>query len=232
MPTLHPADWSYVQLFQFFAPKVLLSIICGGLIGLERELKNKPAGIKTNILICMGSAIYTAMSMLISLALSEKGHYGDPARVSAQIVSGIGFLGGGAIVQSRGTIQGLTTAATIWVVAALGIAIGLGYHDVAVVLALMVVLMLVGVSWFEDKVLGRSITFGTELVVIDPDGEVRRSLNQLLSMNDLVLESFDISSRGSDSILIMHYSGHRRDQKKFNIALWGTKGVKEVKQVL
>lgn len=231
MTNLHPTDWTYVQLFQFFAPKIFISVICGGLIGLERELKNKPAGIKTNILICLGAAIYTSVSMLISLTLAEKGHYGDPARISAQIVSGIGFLGGGAIIQARGTIVGLTTAATIWVVAALGIAVGLGYHDVAVVLSVMTVLILVGVSWFEDRVLGRQLTFSTELVVDDQDGEVRREINELLGRSDLVLESFDISSRGSQSVLVMKYTGHRRDQKKFNLSLWAVSGIKEVKQL-
>jgi len=231
MQNLHPADWSYLQLFHFFAPKVLVAVICGGLIGLERELKSKPAGIKTNILICLGAALYTSVSALMSLTLSEKGHYGDPARISAQIVSGIGFLGGGAILQARGAIVGLTTAATIWVVAALGIAVGLGYHDVAVALSITTVLILVGVSWFEDKVLGRSITFSTEVVVDDPDGEVRREINTLLGSHDLVLESFDMNARGSFAVLHMRYSGHRSDQKKFNLELWAVRGIKEVKQL-
>lgn len=231
MTNFHPVDWSYLQLFHFFAPKVLVAVICGGLIGLERELKSKAAGIKTNILICLGATLYTAVSMLISLTLAEKGHYGDPARISAQIVSGIGFLGGGAILQARGAIVGLTTAATIWVVAALGIAVGLGYHDVAVVLAVTTVLILVGVSWFEDKVIGRSITFSTEIVVDDPDGEVRREINTLLGSHDLVLESFDMNMRGNYSALHMRYSGHRSDQKKFNLELWGVRGIKEVKQL-
>src|SRR3712207_3170052 len=112
------AEWNFAQLIHFFGPKVLVAIFCGGLIGLERELKGKPAGIKTNMLICLGATIYTCISVLISSSHSATGHYGDPARVAAQIVSGIGFLGGGSIIQSRGTIQGLTTAATIWVVAA------------------------------------------------------------------------------------------------------------------
>ena len=232
MISLHPQDWSYLQLFQFFAPKVLLSVICGGLIGLERELKSKPAGIKTNILICLGSALFTSVSLLISMSFSERGHWGDPARISAQIVSGIGFLGGGAIIQAQGTVLGLTTAATIWLVAALGIMIGLGYHDVSVVLSVMTVLILVGVSFFEDRVLGRSLTFTSELVVDDPKGDVRQQINALLSQHDLVLESFDIRPHGSDwSTLLIRYSGHRNDQRKFNLALWGTVGVKEVKQL-
>src|SRR5690242_865263 len=117
------SSWSFIQLLQFFVPKILFAILCGGLVGLERELKNKPAGIKTNILICVGSALFTSISLLMSASLADTGHYGDPSRVAAQIVSGIGFLGGGTIIQTRGTILGLTTAATIWTVAAIGMCI-------------------------------------------------------------------------------------------------------------
>src|SRR6476646_4887224 len=105
--------FTVLQLLHFFGPRILVSALCGGLIGLERELKNKPAGIKTNMLICLGSSLYTSVSILI--AMNPSGEIqGDPSRLAAQIVSGIGFLGGGAIMQSRGSIQGLTTAATIW----------------------------------------------------------------------------------------------------------------------
>ncbi|RYZ68264.1 MAG: MgtC/SapB family protein [Proteobacteria bacterium] len=231
MNSLHPADWSYLQLFQFFAPKVILTVICGGLIGLERELKSKPAGIKTNILICMGSALYTAVSVLISTSLADRGHFGDPARISAQIVSGIGFLGGGAIVQAKGTIHGLTTAATIWVVAALGITIGLGYHDVAVALSIMTILILVGVSYFEDRVLGRSLSFQMEIVLLDESGSARKEIHRLLGQNDLVLESFELSTRGSEQIVQMKYTGHRSDQRKFSLSLWSTPGVREIRNV-
>jgi len=225
------SDWSFFQLLEFFAPKLLFSILCGGLIGLERELKNKPAGIKTNILICVGSALYTSVSVLISMSLAEKGHFGDPARIAAQIVSGIGFLGGGTIIQSRGTILGLTTAATIWVVAAIGVCIGIGHADIAVFCSVTVVLILVATNLFEDRVLGRSLTFACEIVADDPDGKVRNAINQALARNDLVLDDFDIASRGTFSLLNMKYSGHRNDHKKFVLDLWSTPGIKEVRQL-
>ncbi len=228
---LHPADWGFVELLKFFGLKALLAFACGGLVGLERELKHKPAGLKTNILICLGSAIFTSVSILISNANGPNGHFGDPGRIAAQIVSGIGFLGGGVIIQARGTVVGLTTAATIWVVSALGVAIGLGYHDIALFLAAMVILILVSVSWFEDKVLGRSLTFQTEIVVSDTSSETRLSINSLLGQHDLVLESFDIAERSNGiGVMSIKYTGHRSDQKKFNLALWGTTGVKEIRQ--
>ena len=102
--------------------KIVAGLVLGSLVGYDREQKMKNAGIKTNVLICIGATLYTAISML--------GHQSggfDAARIPAQIVSGIGFLGAGAIMQDRGNIIGLTTAATIWVVAAIGMTIGYGY---------------------------------------------------------------------------------------------------------
>ncbi len=147
------SDWSFVVLIQFFWPKIFFSILCGGIIGLERELKNKSAGMKTNILICVGSALYTAVSVLIAATEAKNGHYGDPGRLAAQIVSGIGFLGGGTIMQSRGAVQGLTTAATIWVVAAIGVCVGIGHADIAILSSITVVLVLIGIGIFEERVL-------------------------------------------------------------------------------
>jgi putative Mg2+ transporter-C (MgtC) family protein len=102
-----------------------MAILLGGAVGLERELKGKPAGLRTNILICVGAALLTDVS--IGLATTADGaRVGDPARLAAQIVSGVGFLGAGTIMQGQGMVTGLTSAATIWVVAAIGIAVGAG----------------------------------------------------------------------------------------------------------
>src|SRR5438045_5903977 len=97
--------------------KLGLAVILGGAIGLEREIKGKPAGLRTNILICVGSALLTDVSSTIGLLDGIR--TGDPGRIAAQIVSGIGFIGAGAIMHEGGAITGLTSAATIWVVAAM-----------------------------------------------------------------------------------------------------------------
>jgi len=209
---------------------MFFAILCGGLIGLERELKNKAAGMKTNILICIGAALYTSVSLLTSLAHSSEGYFGDPSRIAAQIVSGIGFLGAGTIIQARGTIVGLTTAATIWVVAAIGICVGIGHFDIAVACSVLVIMVMVATSMFEDKVLGRSLSFAVEITAEDPQGMVRQSINQSLARNNLILDDFDIAIRGSDSVLSCQYNGHRGDHKKFVLDLWSTPGIREVKQ--
>ena len=224
-------QWDFFQLLSYFGPKVFFAMLCGGLVGLERELKGKPAGIKTNMLICLGAVLYTSISVLISGANAADGHYGDPGRVAAQIVSGIGFLGGGTIIQARGTILGLTTAATIWVVAAIGVGIGIGHYEIAVAASLTVLLMLVGASFFEDRILGRSLRFACEILVADPDGKVRQAINQSLARNDLLLDDFDIEARGSSSLITMKYSGHRGNHKKFVLDLWSTPGIQEVRQI-
>lgn len=102
---------------------ILTAALLGGMVGSDRERKRKSAGFKTHMLICLGATLYTAIGILNSASTPVA----DPSRLSAQIVSGIGFLGAGAIIQSRRGIFGLTTAATIWVVAAIGVAIGSGY---------------------------------------------------------------------------------------------------------
>src|SRR5687768_16955863 len=97
---------------------LLLAAVLGGVIGWEREASGKPAGLRTNILICVGAALLTDLSIYFSTITDGVPRW-DPARITAQIVSGIGFLGAGTIMQAKGTVTGLTTAATLWVVAAI-----------------------------------------------------------------------------------------------------------------
>ncbi|OFW04446.1 MAG: hypothetical protein A3I61_11560 [Acidobacteria bacterium RIFCSPLOWO2_02_FULL_68_18] len=124
--------------------------LCGAMIGLERELKRKPAGFRTNILICVGAAIYMSVGLLV---VNAGGQPGDPARIAAQVVTGIGFLGAGSIIQAGGAVIGLTTAATIWVVAGIGLVAGAGFPLLAVCASLLVLLTLVVLGRFEKRVL-------------------------------------------------------------------------------
>ena len=107
--------------------RLLLAVAIGGLIGAEREVRRKSAGFRTNILIALGSAIFTICSLTLGHGI------GDPGRIAAQIVTGIGFLGAGAILRNRSGVHGLTTAATVWVNAALGIAAGGGQYHLAMI---------------------------------------------------------------------------------------------------
>lgn len=130
--------------------RLLLAACLGGMIGLEREASGKPAGFRTNLLICLGAALITEISFMM------KGS-GDPGRIAAQIVSGIGFLGAGSILQSRngGGVTGLTTAATLWVVAAIGMAVGARAYLAALVATTLVMLALMILGRVEDHLIPR-----------------------------------------------------------------------------
>jgi len=129
--------------------KLALATVLGGVIGWEREASGKPAGLRTNILICIGAALLTELSIHFSTIPDGVARW-DPARITAQIVSGIGFLGAGTIMQARGTVTGLTTAATLWVVAAIGMTVGAGAFVEATGAALLVLIVLIPMSWVED----------------------------------------------------------------------------------
>ena len=125
-------------------PKVGVATICGALVGWERERRNKVAGIRTNILICVGSAIFTIASFLAS----QYYNLSDPTRILSTIVTGIGFLGAGAIIQNKDKIIGLTTAAFIWTISAIGILCGMGLTLTPIVLTIG----LISISHFFEKV--------------------------------------------------------------------------------
>ena len=137
--------------------KLLLATLLGGAIGFEREIAGKPAGLRTNILICVGAALFTHLSISIAqIGFTPDGRpYGDTTRIAAQIVSGIGFLGAGAILHAHGAVVGLTTAATIWVVAAVGAAVGAGAYVEGVGTSVLIILVLVGLRPVERKLLNR-----------------------------------------------------------------------------
>jgi putative Mg2+ transporter-C (MgtC) family protein len=134
---------------------LLLATLLGGAIGIEREYSGKPAGLRTNILICIGAALFTQLSVNVAQMGFDAAHkpYGDTGRIAAQIVTGIGFLGAGAIMHAQGSIIGLTTAATIWAVAAIGVAVGAGAYVDATGATLLIILVLVGLRPVEQRLL-------------------------------------------------------------------------------
>lgn len=136
--------------------RLLLAAALGGMIGLEREASGKPAGFRTNMLICLGAALVTEVSYIVAFnAHKEWGSNSDPSRIAAQIVSGIGFLGAGTILHNKGTVQGLTTAATLWVVAAIGMAVGARAYLAAVIGTSLVMLALMILGRVEDHLIPR-----------------------------------------------------------------------------
>ena len=130
--------------------KLFISLILGGIVGMERKRKGQVAGIRTFALISMGATLAMLISIYIPQAyLGMKN--GDPGRIAAQVVTGVGFLGAGAIIQTRGSIRGLTTAAGIWMVAAIGMSIGVGMYLVSVVATFFILFILVSMEHYEHR---------------------------------------------------------------------------------
>jgi putative Mg2+ transporter-C (MgtC) family protein len=120
-----------------------VAVLCGGIVGFERQMRGKPAGIRTNILICLGTTIFVKLSTLYS------GQNADMTRVLGQVVTGIGFLGAGVILARRGHVRGVTSAAVIWMLAGIGAMIGFSHYAAAISLAVVTVIILTAIEYLE-----------------------------------------------------------------------------------
>lgn len=147
-----------------FVLRLIEAAVLGGLIGLEREWNNQPAGLRTHIILCLGSALI----MEVSLRVGAGSPTSDPGRIAAQVVSGIGFLGAGAILRMGASVRGLTTAASIWTTAGIGLAVGAGFHVEAVS---VVVIMLLSLGVLKKVGLRISAGRRIKIVKIDVSGE-------------------------------------------------------------
>lgn len=220
-----------LEVFLSILPMFLLrggfAVLCGAIIGIERERRGKPAGFRTNTLICFGSALYMLVSEFIIKQIG--GQSVDPTRIAAQVVTGIGFLGAGTIIQSRGTITGLTSAATIWVVAGIGLVIGAGFPWLGLLCTLLVLMTLVVLGKIEPKLLGKCHFLPCDIIFIDDGGRTRSELASIFSEHDVDFSKLDIgkvdhkTSRLNFTYCDKHPSHHR-----FLSELWRTPGIIEV----
>ena len=197
-----------------------MAFVCGAIVGFEREKGHKPAGLRTQILICVGSAIFTVVSM--SPALGGK----EPARIAAQIVTGVGFLGAGSILRDRKQITGLTTAATIWTVSSIGIVVGVGYATAGVLLSLGVLFVLGSFRQVEFLLGGRCTTVSTVVVYRPEKGKTRALIVGALDEAHGPLHMGDENERpgGLCEIHVQHCD-HHRDHRAFLAVLASTPGV-------
>lgn len=135
--------------------RIFMATIAGSLIGLNRGKSGQPAGMRTHILVCIGAAVV----MLTGQYIYERYGTGDPSRLGAQVVSGIGFLGAGSILSDKEKVRGLTTAAGLWASACIGLAVGVGFYFVAVVATIMEMLVLTWVKGWEQKLMPENVQF-------------------------------------------------------------------------
>ncbi len=168
--------------------RLLCACAAGAVIGMERELRHKPAGLRTNVMISLGAALFTLIS--VHVAGSNVAH--DPGRIAAQIVTGVGFIGAGSILHARGAVVGLTTAAGIWLVASIGMAFGAGAFAMGTVATLLSLGVLLGLERVETA-LARWRTTAKFHIEMIPSPELNHAIKQHLRDLDLPRRSWRIS---------------------------------------
>lgn len=176
--------------------RILAALILGGVIGLEREMKNRPAGLRTYMLVCVGSCLI----MMTNQFLYQTTATGDPARMSAQVISGIGFLGAGTIVVTRhNQIKGLTTAAGLWACAAVGLSIGIGFYEAALVSGVAIYVVLTLLHRWDDRMHMKGKVFDVyfELSKGYPLGNFIRAVRAMeLELSGIRMESDSLVTDG------------------------------------
>jgi putative Mg2+ transporter-C (MgtC) family protein len=191
--------------------RLIAAAALGGMVGLERERSGKPAGFRTHLLICVGAALLTELSIdLARSATAPGGFRADPGRIAAQIVSGVGFLGAGTILHSRGSVVGLTTAASMWVVAAIGMATGAGSYVTALATALLVVLALRLLGRLEARVEGGARAVRRMEIEFHGDPAVLADLERTVAAAGPHIELADVHAAGAGFVASYHARGSRQ----------------------
>ncbi|WP_373230723.1 MgtC/SapB family protein [Cohnella sp.] len=223
--------------------RLLLALALGGLIGLERELGGHSAGFRTHILVCLGSAVIILLSMYgFSDFAAEPNVRLDPARLAAQVISGVGFLGAGTIMRTGFGVSGLTTAASLWVSAAIGLAAGAGFYYGALIATFLVVMSLFVLNKFE-KLFSRTKKVRELLLKMEKSSS---GLNYVLAhlsesglqINKLVVENNGADDIQSDRLMVirMHVKIKKSQRYEETIAalafIEGVRGVETIGEVL
>lgn len=205
--------------------KLILAIALGGFVGLERESSHKPAGFRTNILICVGATMMMVLSGLI--LQGKEGSTSDLTRIAAGVITGIGFIGAGSIIQARGSIVGLTTAATLWAMAGLGLVIGAGYYVIAAVFTALIILTLVIFGRFEDLYLKKSLSvyhFKTKY-----SKDILVNLKKLGFHEGIKFNEISLKKEGHAAVIDLSFQTTEIKEQKFNQSLLNMTEITEIK---
>jgi putative Mg2+ transporter-C (MgtC) family protein len=217
--TLLTPPWAHVAI-------TLAAVVGGGIVGSEREKREKPAGLRTLALVCLGSATFTMVSFAFGTST------GDTGRVAAQIVTGIGFLGAGVILHGRTAVVGLTTAATIWAVAATGIVVGVGYIGPGIALCVLIRCVLTWLAWWEQHWLSELQGTSLEILVDTDHGKTHFHLDRLIEQfhASCAFEPME-QQTGSPRWFRANFRLPRRQRVEFLDALASLPAVREIRQV-
>lgn len=174
--------------------RLVLSVVCGGIVGYQREAVDRPAGFRTHVLVCLGSALITVVSI--------DGFKGaDPARVAAQIVTGIGFLGAGTIIRQGSVVRGLTTAASIWAVAGVGIGIGSGYYPASVFATVLMFVVLSAGKKMETDFISRATERALLVRTIMQPGQVGK-IDNILEKEGINIRAVEFKEESDEEALV------------------------------
>lgn len=205
--------------------KLLLAIALGGIIGLEREASQKPAGLRTHILISLSAAMMMVLSQLL---LAGKGDAtGDLLRIAAAVITGMGFIGAGTIIQAQGSVHGLTTAATLWTVAGLGLVIGAGYYFIAVVFAILVLSTLVFFRRIEETHLKKSLYHYHLRIKDSPDFLI--NLRKLIFHLGLKMAELNLKKERNVSVITLSFAASEEKEREFHQSLYDMADILEIK---
>jgi putative Mg2+ transporter-C (MgtC) family protein len=188
--------------------RLVLAAVLGGIIGLERELRHRPAGLRTNMFICFGAALFTILSDALAVE-----HLGDHTRISAQIIPGIGFIGAGSILHTRGLTTGLTTASTLFVVASVGMATGGGLYLTAVFATGLVLAALFSLGHLELTFNLKTLLTSYEVTGTSVE-EITQEVNRILEHRHRMMQNVLSGNTGQHVRLQFDVSGCNRDQKE------------------
>lgn len=205
--------------------KLLLATALGGIIGLERETSQKPAGLRTHILICASSAMMMVFSYL--MLEGKGGTSGDVLRVAAAVITGMGFIGAGTIIQAQGIVHGLTTASTLWTVAGLGLVIGAGYYVIAILFSVLVMGTLVLLRRIEETHLKKSLYHYHLRIKDSPDFLI--NLRKLIFHLGLKMAELNLKKERNVSVITLAFSSPEDKERQFNQSLLDMAEILEIK---
>jgi len=202
--------------------RLLMAAALGGLIGLERELKHRPAGLRTNMFICFGAAMFTILSSELAGSFT-----GDHTRIAAQIIPGIGFIGAGAILHARsGGVTGLTTAATIFVVASIGMACGGGFYLLALFASVLLFIALRALGWMEQRFSLKEAEVNYIVISERPASELIAEVHAIVDKMGKVLRGMHLNRVTGRQQLAFGVEATRREQKELMDAMRHSEALK------
>jgi putative Mg2+ transporter-C (MgtC) family protein len=226
METIHAILLSDEITWETAFIRLIFSFMIGTLIGIERETHNQPAGLRTHILICIGATLIMLLSIYIPQVFTDFQN-GDPGRIAAQVVSGIGFLGAGAILKFGANVKGLTTAASIWTIAAVGLAIGAGMYLVSLIAVGIILFALTVMDLFEKRIFKERTLKKIEMMVRKKNSDINRYRRMFEEM-DITISSSGFErnlSEATDKLTFIVGLTRKTDMQELAEMLESTEGV-------